>query len=196
MWDGTTLHDLGTLAGGFESYAFAINASGQVTGTADTIDDVGNSIARAVLWDGTSLQDLNVLIDPADPLQSFVTLFEGVDINDLGQILAHGFDSRTGANHAYLVSPTAPVPNPAAQIEALVEVVLSLNLKAGIENALDSKLQNTLAALNRRHQQDNRSAVGILSAFIHSVEAQRGKALTTEQADQLVSSAQDVIDAL
>ena len=191
LWDGRTLVDLGTL-GGPRSEAVAINASGQVTGYSLTADETFHTF----LWDGSTLHDLNALIDPSDPLQPYVTLTTGADINDRGQILANGIDNRTGENHAYLVSPIAPAPNPAAQVEALVEVVLSLNLKAGIGKALDSKLQNALAALNRGLEQDNGSAVGILSAFIHSVEAQRGKALSTEQADQLVSAAQDVIDAL
>ena len=91
----------------------------------------------------------------------------------------------------YVVSPIAAAPNAYKQIEAIGEVLLSLNLKAGIGNALDSKLQNALAALDR-----DGSPVGVLYAFINSVEAQRGKALTTAQADQLVSAAQDVIDAL
>ena len=192
LWDGGTLRDLGTL-GAFNllSSAAAINDSGQVVGFAEIL----SGVPHAFLWDGTAMHDLNTLIDPADPLQPFVTLQFGVDINDLGQILADGCDSRLNECHAYLVSPIAAAPDAAAQIEALLGVVLSLNLKAGIGNALDSKLQNALAALNR-DQQDNRSAVGILNAFIHSVEAQRGKALTTEQADQLVSAAQDVIDEL
>ena len=36
----------------------------------------------------------------------------GVDINDLGQILANGFDSRTGESHAYVLSPIVTVPEP------------------------------------------------------------------------------------
>ena len=36
----------------------------------------------------------------------------GVDINDLGQILANGIDSRTGQTHAYVVSPSVTVPEP------------------------------------------------------------------------------------
>ena len=58
--------------------------------------------------------DLNALIYPADPLQSFVTLYEGIDINDLGQILTTGADSRVLQDaHAYLLSPIpGSVPEP------------------------------------------------------------------------------------
>jgi len=109
LWDGTVLHDLGKL-GGFESYGVAINASGQVTGTADSIID-DDIVLNAFLWDGTTLHDLNALIDPADPLQPFVALFQGVDINDRGQILVYGLDSRTGETHTYIVTPfSAPEP--------------------------------------------------------------------------------------
>jgi hypothetical protein len=67
---------------------------------------------HAFQWDGTALHDLNALIDAGDPLQPFVTLIGGVDINDLGQILAQGFDSRSGESHAYVVSPIVTVPEP------------------------------------------------------------------------------------
>ena len=109
LWDGTTMVDLGTL-GGCLAFGRAINASGQVTGFAERDRRCPD---HAFLWDGTTLQDLNALIDPADPLQPFVTLFDGVDINDLGQILANGFDSRTGGFRAYLLSPILRCPNPA-----------------------------------------------------------------------------------
>ena len=109
LWDGTRMVDLGTLGGQF-SDGVAINAFGQVTGNADTTD----GRTHAVLWDGTTMLDLNALIDPADPLQSFVTLYEGIDINDLGQILTTGADSRVFQDaHAYLLSPIpGSVPEP------------------------------------------------------------------------------------
>ena len=66
---------------------------------------------HAFLWDGTTMLDLNALIDPADPLQPFVTLDAGVEVNDLGQILALGFDSRFGLR-TYLLSPIVTVPEP------------------------------------------------------------------------------------
>jgi len=75
-----------------------------VTGTADSIID-DDIVLNAFLWDGTTLHDLNALIDPADPLQPFVALFQGVDINDRGQILVYGLDSRTGETHTYIVTP-------------------------------------------------------------------------------------------
>ena len=109
LWDGTTLLDLGVLEGFLSSIGFAINASGQVTG--DAYPDI-EVLPHAFLWDGTTLLDLNAVIDPADPLQPFVTLFHGVDINDLGQILVNGFDSRTGETHAYLVSPIFRLSEP------------------------------------------------------------------------------------
>jgi hypothetical protein len=78
----------------------------------------------------------------------------------------------------------------------LIGDVMNLNLQAGIGNALDSKLQNAIEGLDRAQAGDVASAIGMLYAFIQSAEAQRGKALTEEQADQLVASAQAIIDAL
>ena len=51
------MQDLGTL-GGTYSGGFAINASGQVTGYADT---AGDGLYHAFLWDGTTMQDLGTL---------------------------------------------------------------------------------------------------------------------------------------
>ncbi len=103
------MRDLGTLGGAprFEgdtasrSYANAINESGQVTGTALT----ANGDHHAFLWDGATMQDLNDAINPADPLQGYVTLNVGYVLNALGQILVGGCDSRTSECHAYVMSP-------------------------------------------------------------------------------------------
>ena len=101
LWDGATMQDLGTLGGRF-SAGNAINASGQITGHADLAGFHGQ---HAFLWDGSTMHDLNALIDAADPLRPYVTLGQGIDINDRGQIVANGFDRRVGLNYAYLVSP-------------------------------------------------------------------------------------------
>ena len=107
LWknDGTPMVFLGTL-GGHDSTSEAMNTSGQVTGSSSTI--AGNNVRHAFLWrnDGTKMQDLNALIDPADPSRSFVTLIKGDAINDASQILADGIDSRTGQTHAYFLEGT------------------------------------------------------------------------------------------
>ena len=100
LWDGSTMQDLGTL-GGTNSFPRTINDSGQVTGFSRT---AGTAALHAFLWSGGILYDLNALINPADPLQPYVTLEIGDDINDLGQILANGCDSRTGECHAYVAT--------------------------------------------------------------------------------------------
>jgi probable HAF family extracellular repeat protein len=108
LWNGSTMQDLGTL-GGTYAVAIAINASGQVIGVANT---TGNVAQHAFFWNGSVMQDLNALIDPVDPLRPYVTLLDVSGINDLGQIVADGTDSRTGNYGAYLVSPPAGVPCP------------------------------------------------------------------------------------
>jgi len=87
------------------SSARDINASGQVTGYANLAGDTG---AHAFLWrnNGTKKQDLNTLIDPLDPLKRYVTFSGGLFINDLGNILADGTDSRTGVSSPYLLQGT------------------------------------------------------------------------------------------
>ena len=105
LWDGSSMHDLGTL-GGSNSVGLAINAAGQVTGSSNLPGDV---IRHAFLWDSGTLHDLNDLIDPADPLKSHVTVEVGSAINDAGYIVGSGFDSRTPTDtRAYLLSPAAP----------------------------------------------------------------------------------------
>jgi probable HAF family extracellular repeat protein len=142
LWDGSTMRDLGTL-GGTRSDGSAINDAGHVTGRAAT----GDGSVSAFHWDGTEMRDLNSLIEPTDPLQPFVTLLEGTDINDVGQILALGIDSRTGENHAYVVSPVTenvylftgffpPVDNPPtlnlAKAGTAIPVKFSLNGDQGL----------------------------------------------------------------
>jgi hypothetical protein len=75
----------------------------------------------------------------------------------------------------------------------LVSTVVDLNLNSGLGNALDRKLQNALDALDMAQLGDNPSAIRIMHAFIRSVEAQRDKALSEEEADDLVVAAETII---
>lgn len=102
--DGTPMRDLGTF-GGTESEANDINATGQVTGWAYP---AGDTIRHALLWrnDGSRAQDLNALIDPTDPLKPYITLTVGRLINDQGNIVADGTDSRTRKQGLYFLQGT------------------------------------------------------------------------------------------
>ena len=113
MNNGTPMKNLGTL-GGTDSQSMGINASGQVTGWAYTSGDVA---LHAFLWrnDGTTIQDLNALIDPTDPLKTFVTLTSGDYIDAFGDVVAEGTDSRMGGvGELYLLQGTVLTLNPRA----------------------------------------------------------------------------------
>ena len=100
-------------------------------------------------------------------------------------------DGATGTDTAEVT-----VLSPAQAIVGLIGIVEDMNLQQGIANSLDVKLeavQDALVAANAGVRQD---AVNKLEAFINAVEAQRGKVLTDEQADQLVNYANRIIATL
>ena len=86
--------------------------------------------------------------------------------------------------------------NPADMIGGLVDTVMELNIQNGISNSLDAKLDVALSALDDLNENNDAAAINSLNAFINAVEAQRGKVLTNEQADGLITQAQAIIDLL
>ena len=82
------------------------------------------------------------------------------------------------------------------QIGDLTSLVNSFNLKQGIENSLDAKLRNVNAALAAANAGDTATACNLMAAFINEVNAQSGKALTSAQADQLRSAANQIRSVL
>ena len=80
------------------------------TGTAEAINDLGQIVGTltnvAVLWKNGAVIDLNNQIAATDPLQPYVHLQQGWWINNLGQIVATGVDSRNPAiGEWYLLTP-------------------------------------------------------------------------------------------
>jgi probable HAF family extracellular repeat protein len=92
--------DLGTLGGDY-SWAYSINASGQVVGWAQ-VDQV---IGHAFLCSNGIMIDLNDLIDPSLGWE----LDEAHATNNNGQIVGYGVNP-SGQTHAFLLTP---VPEPA-----------------------------------------------------------------------------------
>ena len=86
--------------------------------------------------------------------------------------------------------------DPSNQITNLVVLVESFNLKQGIENSLDAKLSYAQSALDAANTGDNTTICNVLQAFINEVNAQSGHALTANQANQLITQAQQIRLAL
>lgn len=103
LYDGATLHFLGTVGGYPYSLANGINAHGQVVGEA--FADGAYTNCRAFLYDGTT-HDLNDLIDPA----SGWTILSAQDINDNGWIAAWGTNSANPSVVQALL--LTPIPEP------------------------------------------------------------------------------------
>ncbi len=79
------------------------------TGTASGINDWGQIVGEvsnvAVLWQNGVAIDLNSRISTTDPMQPFVSLQTASQINNLGQIVASGTDSRSRGVQLYLLTP-------------------------------------------------------------------------------------------
>ena len=89
LWKHGKITDLGTLEGGYESEAFAVNARGQVVGAAtngipDPSSIVGVSTqVRAFLWQNGAMQDLGTLPGGTDAVALLV--------NERGQIVGQSY---------------------------------------------------------------------------------------------------------
>ncbi len=78
----------------------------------------------------------------------------------------------------------------------LAETVEDFNLQQGLDSSLDSKLDAALQAMDDINENNDVAAIQALYGFINSVEAQRGKKLTSEQADELIAGALATIEVL
>lgn len=79
--------------------------------------------------------------------------------------------------------------DPRDAVDQLHATVDGLGLPKGSATSLDAKLEAVAEALNAG---DTATACSDLTAFIHEVEAQRGKKLTTAQADDLLAAAEEI----
>ena len=92
------------LADQTRSRAEDINNAGRIVGI--TTRNKFDSIEQfATVWDNGEVADLNTLIHPNDPLRTFVSLTWATLINDRGEIVARGRDSRTIGESYYFLKP-------------------------------------------------------------------------------------------
>lgn len=159
LWSSIgTITDLGTINGISYNQANAINAAGQIVGTADPHCQ---PCANPVAWlrnPGGTITDLNTLI----PAGSGWTLEQGNGINDLGQIVGAGLHN--GALHAYLLTPTyavdinfapstAPVPAGYATDSGAAYATRGNGLTYGwnITNTTQTRQRNALSSPDTRY---------------------------------------------
>jgi uncharacterized membrane protein len=112
VWRGGNITELPLLHTGdyVDTYAGGMNNRGQIAGGTyvTTIVDPTTATAEqyAVVWQNGQAYDVNDLIRPNDPLRPYVTIVWCQDINNNGQILAAGRDSRaTSGSGLYLLTP-------------------------------------------------------------------------------------------
>ncbi len=85
---------------------------------------------------------------------------------------------------------------PQEAIQVLVADVIALNLKQGISNSLDAKLEAVVQALDDLNENNDIAAINTLQAVINAVEAQRGVQIPVADADALITAVQEIISLL
>lgn len=86
LWDGTTMHDLGTLGGDFSSPT-AISSNGYITGRSK----IASGEYHAFYWDGTTMNDLGTLGGPNSG---------GSDVDASGHVVGSS-QAADGSSHAF-----------------------------------------------------------------------------------------------
>ena len=98
-------------------------------------------------------------------------------------------DGSAADYNIYARTFSVPLGTVVDTIPELIALVESFNLKQGISNSLDAKLENAQKALDRAKAGDTGSACHLLDAFVNEVNAQEGHELTEAQADKLRDAA-------
>jgi surface protein len=85
------------------------------------------------------------------------------------------------------------VIGPIELLDILADDVIDLDLHHGIENSLLAKID---AAIAKLEDGNDKTAINSLEVFINVVKAQKGKEISEEDADELIATAQQIIDLL
>ncbi|MCI0499580.1 MAG: hypothetical protein L0Y36_07865 [Planctomycetales bacterium] len=102
-----------------------------------------------------------------------------------------------GCYHSLALKEANPIPpTPSELLDDLAQHVADLNLHKGTTNSLNAKLNSAMKALTDTNEHNDAAASHILEAFINEVEAQKGKKIPEQDADDLIDAAQQIIDLL
>jgi len=88
------------------------------------------------------------------------------------------------------------LPVPDEMVDNISDDIEEMELPASVENSLTTSLDTANKVLEDSNQNNDAAAINSLEAFINKLEAQRGKKIPADVADELIAKAQEIIDAL
>lgn len=154
----------------------------------------GGSSREAILR-----SDGSVLVDDGDVIAGkHLTGFRDLATNSLGDVafMAAYFENGSWNYGIFFLGADELEPTPAELIARLISDVDEINARNGIQNSRDAKLDAAFDALTAENGDEREDAVHKLEAFINSVEAQRDKDISTDEADLLIGEAERIIQQL
>jgi predicted outer membrane repeat protein len=86
--------------------------------------------------------------------------------------------------------------SPAGMVEILSNDVDAMDLPQGTEKRFTTSLYTAMKVLEDSNKKNDVAAMNALGSFINKLEAQRGKKIPGEVADELITKAQEIIAAL
>jgi len=81
---------------------------------------------------------------------------------------------------------------PGQASQNLIDLIGEMDLPESVQTSLAAPLKQAMKVLDDDNPKNDKAAVGKLNAFINKAEAQRGKKISDEQADQLMAIAQGI----
>src|SRR5262249_46893445 len=109
VWRNGSLEMLPSVGAQTVTSAGGVHDLGQIVGA---VQSFAGGPQTAVIWDRSGGRDLNGLVAADDPLRPYITLTSAIAINNLGQIVSSGNDSRSGTvGGYYLLTPVRPSGN-------------------------------------------------------------------------------------
>lgn len=190
----TGLIGLGRPPGLASTVAWGVTGSGfVVAGSGSFLDEPG--------WVWAAQHGMRNLQDVATPVVGAALAgwqLEAVrNLRQTGKVfsfIGHGLNP-DGNREAWLLRLTAEELGlaPERLVEDLVARTLARITHPGVAQSLVSKLETAIAAFDDGNAANDASAIGALQAFVQSVNAQRGKKIAADDADALITAANDVL---
>jgi hypothetical protein len=172
------------------------------TSVAGLIDDAGGifAIQDCTSFPCTGDGDEELLFSiPLVAIASGTVIFDVGPANDptpVHNILIFGSNLPVASEDIDFIDETLLVTQPTATdlLSQLISNLESISVENGLRNALEAKLNGALRAFPAENGDHRQDGVNKLNAFIHLVEAQRGKAISDADADFLIDSATTIIN--